>query len=107
VVKPSTVSTPVVKPEAKAVPVSISTKTSDSGHRYSIQLGYFSDESNASKMLEKARANKFAEPRILTSHRSGTSFYRVVVGNCVTLHEAQVLLGDVTAAGLKGAVYGL
>jgi cell division septation protein DedD len=72
---------------------------------YSIQLGYFSQSPNANTLLENVRSKGLTEARMQTEFHDGRSYYRILIGNCVTLSEAQALLTRVHALGLKGAVH--
>jgi cell division septation protein DedD len=72
---------------------------------YSIQLGYFTVEPNADALLQKAKASGFSTAFTQKETRSGLTYFRVLVGKYSTLTDAQALLEQIHAAGLKGAVY--
>jgi cell division septation protein DedD len=94
-------STASAKSSAAKSPATTITRT------YAIQLGYFSEETNASKLVQKAKEKGLTEMRTQTETRNGVTYFRVLIGRCPTLSEAQKLLDQVHRVGLKGAVYRL
>lgn len=76
-----------------------------SRYKYSIQLGFFSEAPNAKTLAQKAKLKGLADTRTETESRDGKSCYRVLTGSFSTLTEAQKLLEEVHALGLKGAVH--
>lgn len=85
--------------------ISAKSRATTVSRTYAIQLGYFTEETNASKLVQKAKEKGLTEMRTQTETRNGVSYFRVLIGRCPTLSEAQRLLDQVHRVGLKGAVY--
>jgi len=74
---------------------------------YAVQLGFFSDQSNASKLMDRAQQKSLPEVRMENVVRNGQTFYRVLTGAFNSLTRTQSFISNLTAQGMKGAVYRL
>lgn len=73
--------------------------------RYAIQIGYFSLEPYADKLVSQALNSGLAEVRVDRSTRNGQTYHRVLTGTFASLAEAQQYLDQVTAQGFKAAIH--
>ncbi len=73
--------------------------------QYAVQLGFFSTEPNAQKLLTLALERGLGDIRIEDTEREGKHFYRVLSGTYQTLTAAREHLSQTIALGFSGAIH--
>ncbi len=72
--------------------------------KYQIQLGYFSNVENATRLSEKAKAQYSESVSIVEDYKKGKVYYRVLLGGFDSLNEAQQLYRTVRKSGSKATI---
>jgi cell division septation protein DedD len=69
-----------------------------------IQLGYFKEKRNVSKMVKKIKAKHDWSVFVKTENKNGTDFYRVMIVDISSKRTANAIIGQLKSEGLKGFI---
>ena len=69
-----------------------------------IQLGYFMEKKNVSKMIDRIKSKHDWQVYVKTENKNGTDFYRVMIVDISNQRMANNMLAQLKSDGLKGII---
>ncbi len=68
---------------------------------FKIQLGYFKEKRNVSKMVKKIKNNYDLAVDVRTESKNGSDYYRVLIVDIANKNSAQAIIGQLKSDGMK------